>query len=271
MPAAKKTSPSATRTDAPKGLYPKLLLAQSEAKGVGKAGRNEDQKYNYAKAEDVIAEAHRALHAAGLVAFMRPGEMESREITSRNGAGGLFVTLHAELVIIDPDPFDELRIAAVGTGTDYPGDKAVYKAMTGAAKYAYSSALGIPFTDDPERDVAGSGGERQPRQDEASPAQKRLMTTLFRRALVDDEIAQATVQHFAGKPASKRGAGQILDRIAELKGAELEAEVRKLADEAGALPKDAGLPADVPPDETPDPGEAEMLALGLDSDPGPES
>jgi hypothetical protein len=168
MPAAKKTPSSATRTDAPKGLYPKLLLAQSEAKGVGKAGRNEDQKYNYAKAEDVIAEAHRALHAAGLVAFMRPGEMESREITSRNGAGGLFVTLHAELVIIDPEGNDEggvddaLIISAVGTGTDYPGDKAVYKAMTGAAKYAYSSALGIPFTDDPERDVAGSGGERQP-------------------------------------------------------------------------------------------------------------
>jgi hypothetical protein len=90
------------------------------------------------------------------------------------------------------------------------------------------------------------------------------MTTLFRRAGIADEIAQATVQHFAGKPASKRGAGQILDRIAELKGAELEAEVRKLADEAGALPKDAGLPADVPPDEVADPGEAEMLALGLD-------
>jgi hypothetical protein len=45
-----------------------------------------------------------------------------------------------------------------------------------------------------------------------------------------------------------------------------DAEVDYKKARAVALPKDAGLPADVPPDEVADPGEAEMLALGLDGE-----
>jgi hypothetical protein len=280
MPEKKTASATRTAEDAkPEGLYPKLLLAQTTAQAVGKAGRNEAQHYNYAKAEDVIKEAQRALHAAELVAFIRPVEIEEREITSQQGSGGLFVIVKLELVIVDPDGervadadfgTDRLVIPCRGTGTDYPGDKAYYKAMTGGAKYAYSAALGIPFTDDPEQDLAGAGGPRQAREPEASPAQKRLMTTLFRRAGIADEIAKATVQHFAGKPASKSGASQILDRIAgDLSPDEFKAEIEKLIDEAGARPEGNDLPGDVPPDEIGDPDEATQAALGLDGDPGP--
>jgi hypothetical protein len=96
------------------------------------------------------------------------------------------------------------------------------------------------------------------------------MTTLFRRAGIADEIAKATVQHFAGKPASKSGASQILDRIAgDLSPDEFKAEIEKLIDEAGARPEGNDLPGDVPPDEIGDPDEATQAALGLDGDPGP--
>jgi hypothetical protein len=255
-----------TPSDGPKGLYAKLLVAQTSAHGVGKQGENRAQGYSYARAEDVIEEAQRALHEARLVAYMRPVEVEEREITSQQGSGGLFVTLKAELVIVDPDEEDAtastLIIAARGTGTDYPGDKATYKAMTGAAKYAYSSALGIPFTDDPERDVAGAGGARQPNETEASPAQKRLLTTLFRRAGIADEIKVATVFALAGKPVTKRGAGKILDRIADLPDEKLKGEIDKMIDEAGTRPEGAGLPGDdVKPDEIADPVEAEQASL----------
>jgi hypothetical protein len=92
------------------GLLAKLLVAQTAAGNVAKRGENKDQKYSYARAEDVIAEASKALNDAGLVAHMEYGEFASTEITSRNGGRGLSVTLPASLVISDPDSGEERSI-----------------------------------------------------------------------------------------------------------------------------------------------------------------
>lgn len=243
-------APSGEPVDVPEGLYPKLLLAQETATAVEKKGENTGHKYHYAKAEDVIAEAQRALHVAKLVGFMRPGEVETTQIQSREGNGGIMATLKAELVIRDPDGAGdspvELIVPAIGTGTDYPGDKAIYKAMTGAAKYAYSSALGIPFTDDPEQDNAGAGGARRPGGKEASPAQKSLLTRLFNKAGIDAEVKKATVFALAGQPVTMSGAGAILDVIAPLADEpdKLKSAIDQLIEQAGAGAQTAGLPGD---------------------------
>ena len=144
-----------------KGLLRRLGEAQKAAKTVGKQGRNEKQNYDYARAEDVIAEARNALHSAGLVATMAFEDVKPLEVTSKNGGAGIFITLAGALRIACPETGETLEVPGFGSGIDYPGDKAVYKAMTGAAKYAYASALGIPFGDDPENDktsTSSSGG-----------------------------------------------------------------------------------------------------------------
>lgn len=198
-----------------KGLLAKLLVAQTAATAVEKKGRNQSQNYDYARAEDVIAEAQEALHGADLVGYMRPGGVDATEITSSSGNAGLFVTLLAELVIADPDSGEVFEIPARGTGVDYPGDKAYYKALTGASKYAYASVLGIPFGDDPENETQST--ERKPSAGarshgrEASPAQKGAITKALRRHGITDEGIKQIVEAFSATTSA--GASELLDAI----------------------------------------------------------
>lgn len=261
------------------GLYPKLLEAQRIAAKVEKRGQNTEQRYAYALASDVIEEAQRALHEAGLVGYMAPGEIRRHEIEARSGAAGLFVEITSEIVIVDPESGDDLRIAFTGTGTDYPGDKAIYKAQTGAAKYAYASVLGIPFGDDPEEDAAGAGQERAAgltSGPEASAAQKRAITTILNAANVEREFQRKIVHAIGGEPLTKKGASAILDRIGRDATGD---DPGKRALAVAKLIEDAGVTADsdVPGVEAADAEAAQAQAeLGDDDpfafadDPGPE-
>lgn len=252
------------------GLFAKLLEAAREANAVDKRGQNTGQGYAYAQASDVIAEAQRALHTAGLVAFMVPGEIEEREIQAQSGQGGLFVTILSTLTIVDPDdPEHPLELTVKGTGVDYPGDKAIYKAMTGAAKYAYASALGIPFGDDPEADNAGSGQARKSRPTgDATPNQKRAITRILNRAGVPKEVQTVLVHDLAGDPVSFDGASAILDVIT-VDEALLEAAVDSLFDSAGDEAREARASgaANLPADTEPDPAPPAEDAPPADADP----
>ncbi|MBA2714692.1 MAG: ERF family protein [Rubrobacteraceae bacterium] len=172
-------------------LTPKLLTAQQSVSAVVKRGKNTGtgSGYNYATAADVIEVSRNALHEAGLVGFIEDTAMLAREpITSNKGTAGMYAQVMVTLRIMEAEglsPGDEfiraaeLRFTASGAGTDYPGDKAVYKAQTGATKYAYANALALPFADhDPEKDVLGEAG-RLPKQ-QADPA----------TALPDERVAE---------------------------------------------------------------------------------
>lgn len=143
----------------PRGLWPRLLEAQREVGSVGKDGRNTHQNYDYVRAEDVIRAGKKALNDAGLVAFVQLAGRETIEGTTSSNKRSLFVTQSGELVVRDVETGEEARFPFVGTGTDSPGDKAVYKAITGGTKYALQAALQIAFGDDPEdHSMPGSQG-----------------------------------------------------------------------------------------------------------------
>jgi hypothetical protein len=55
---------------------------------------------------------------------------------------------------VDGESGESLIVEAVGAGTDQPGDKAFYKAQTGAKKYALTQAFLIATGDDPEDEQA---------------------------------------------------------------------------------------------------------------------
>lgn len=158
------TPPAATEPEEPKSLTQKLVEAALEVPHIEKGGRNEQQKYNYAKAEDVAAAATKALLSRGVLAEFECLESVETPITTKSGTSGLIVKAICELVVIDSATRESETRKAIGYGADYPGDKAIYKAMTGARKYAFIHLLGIDIGDDPE-DTKG-----QPQQREAVKA-----------------------------------------------------------------------------------------------------
>lgn len=145
-----KAAPRASKPDSP--LAAKLAVAAAKVEHVEKRGRNDQQKYDYVQAEDVALAAHKALAAAGLVCEFQTLTSDETAIKSKAGTDGLIVRVRGELIVTDPDSGEQIRREAMGSGSDYPGDKGIYKAMTGARKYALIHLLGIPLGDDPDKD-----------------------------------------------------------------------------------------------------------------------
>lgn len=210
---------------AKKGLGAKLLVAQIAAGNVPKRGHNQKQNYDYVRAEDVIDHASQALHDAGLVCSMSFGEPVVREITSRGGGAGLLVTLPATLRIIDPDTGETHETDSCGMGSDYPGDKAVYKAMTGATKYAYAAALGIGFGDDPEDEApsrtAAVTATAQPVQRSERPVtgkQKGLIHALSEKAGLSDDEQKAIAQWVGGVAVVDRLSSKLASKMIDALG-----------------------------------------------------
>lgn len=241
-------------------LLTKLHVAQKNASAVAKKGKNTAQHYDYARAEDVIKEAQKALHDAGLVGTMAFGNTDSHDIESNKGSAGIYITVQGELRIAEPDSGESISVPGFGAGIDYPGDKAVYKAMTGAAKYAYASALGIPFTDDPENETQDNSRRSGDGSDSglATPKQRGAFTKAMNRAGVAEEYRLAILKGIAGDPPTKAGISKCLDILFD-KESDLSGEerVEKLAEMAEAIP-----PSDVPTNLDDLPTVDEALASG---------
>ncbi|MQA76276.1 MAG: hypothetical protein GEU88_18420, partial [Solirubrobacterales bacterium] len=208
--APAKTGPREGETDAggeglgvAPGLLGKLLAAQAAAHGVAKRGRNTDQRYEYARADDVIAEARRALHGAGLVGYLRFSEPALEPTRSKSGSEGMLCTLAGAVCIADPESGETLEVPAFGAGIDYPGDKAVYKAQTGAAKYGYAAALCLAFDEDPERGERGQDGSRLPEPHARRPSRAhRRVAELMEGAGIGPEGTRALVSFLYGRSAA---------------------------------------------------------------------
>lgn len=283
------------------GLYSKLRTAQAEVERVGKGGRNEHQHYDYTKADDVIAAASSAITTAGLISWTegdayrevegedpiplsgRPYSLEIVEGQTRNNAKNLTVTARGRLVVLDPDTGERQHFPLIGTGTDSPGDKAIYKAITGGVKYAWQAALQIAFGDDPE-DASSSGAQAAAEQTASSgppfgpPSQdldrvKRSIQYLIGAGEIDESIQDATdrilgaILQDAGGYLPQVSGKALLRVAAEVKGRvenglEPGGPIEPSPDNGEALPEagdvDAGEEPDEPApdadvDEVPDP------------------
>jgi len=140
-----------------KELFAKLGRAQAAMCAVGKSGQNKHHGYSYANMEDYDRVIRPALEAEGLYVFESVVSITPDE---RN-PNRVFLTL--EMHIFD-ESGDSVVIRAVGEGIDQQ-DKAVYKATTGARKYARALAFNLVTTDDPEDDGAQrrNGGTKPPK------------------------------------------------------------------------------------------------------------
>lgn len=125
-------------------LREKMFSIMSAIDAIPKDGYNDFHKYAYAT-ERAIKEAVRTQLLEQRVLF----QFEVTDVTT----GQELTNIRGTAVFICVDSGEEMRIPFAGQGAD-KGDKGIYKAITGAIKYALTSTFLIPTGDDAEADTS---------------------------------------------------------------------------------------------------------------------
>jgi hypothetical protein len=119
---------------------------------VPKNGTNSAQNYKFVAEADVIAKCRQALLDEGIVVLPSFRVISETPFETSGGKRSLLTTVEGAFRFISGA--ESLEVVTLGQGAD-SGDKGVYKAETGARKYAYLHALALTAgDDDPETEPA---------------------------------------------------------------------------------------------------------------------
>jgi hypothetical protein len=138
-----RAEPSATALN----LRQKLAQVRREVGYIQKRGKNELHNYSYAMAADIAGAIGDRLALLNVVLGRRNLCVKRSE--QHHGESLVEVTL--DYTFIDADSDEVLTVSSYGEGRD-GGDKAPYKALTGALKYALIQTFLIATGDDPEEE-----------------------------------------------------------------------------------------------------------------------
>lgn len=119
---------------------------------VQKAGMNREQNYRYASETDFLEAVRPKLAAAGVAVVPSYVVLNTHEGQTKAGTPNTRITLAGTFTFIHAESGDRLDVTTIGQGVDTQ-DKAAYKAMTGALKYALRQTFLIETGDDPEKDT----------------------------------------------------------------------------------------------------------------------
>lgn len=101
---------------------------------VDKNGWNDFSGYPFLQVDDIIASLKVLLAELRLVVRAKTGEIITEDINTQDGRRSTRVTVHMIYTLADIDSSDSEDYPVVGQGVD-TGDKALYKAYSGAYKY----------------------------------------------------------------------------------------------------------------------------------------
>lgn len=152
-----------------KSLVKKLAEVMGEVERVSKSGRNDFHRYDYATEADIVASVRGAMAKRSLMLMPSVEHTEWKEIPRKNGGADRLATLTVLFTVLDGDSGEQMSFRVLGEGQD-AGDKATYKALTGATKYALLKLFLIPTGDDPEQDDRPARGQQQQRQGGGNPS-----------------------------------------------------------------------------------------------------
>ena len=134
-----------------KSIHTKLSAILKAVGYIEKTGTNASQGYKYVQAAAVADKIRNEFAERGLT--MIPENIEVTESGLTPSGKQALVTLLITWKITDSESGEFVTFQSVGSGSDST-DKAVYKAMTGALKYALLLGFLIPTGDDPENEKA---------------------------------------------------------------------------------------------------------------------
>lgn len=198
----------------PPNLRQKLATVRKDLEFIKARGRNDFHKYDYVKAADVQGIVGEKLAAVGVVIGMRNMVIARLEAETANSRKENVIEFHCEYGYLDADSSEELWYPAIGEGRD-SGDKAVYKARTGAFKYFLTQSLCLGLGDDPEetgdedhergstgaKPKAHASKEPTPYQQvhakKITPEQRAELDALILQSADPDATAVGICEHFA--------------------------------------------------------------------------
>lgn len=186
-----------TEPKAKKNLHSKLAEVMAEVGRVPKNGENKQQGYKYVTESDLADAVRQHLSDRGVMLFMHVESCELIPVQSKQGGSGYVADVSTRHEFVDSESGDTYSFTMHGTGIDYPGDKAVYKALTGAVKYALMKTFLIATGDDPEateepkRKTPARKETETPRGTASEPQIKKLGILASNRGLTKREARLA--------------------------------------------------------------------------------
>ena len=132
-------------------LATKMILVMDEVKYIQKKGLNSFHKYKYATEADVVAAFSGAMKKHQIFMFHSMLEREDKPYKTRGGKDAFLVTVKIQVTFVDCESGERFVGDFYGDGSD-SDDKGVYKAITGALKYALMKTFLVSTGDDPERE-----------------------------------------------------------------------------------------------------------------------
>lgn len=130
-------------------LVRKLTEVMQEVTYIQKTGFNKFHGYKYATEADVSEKVRDELAKRNVLLVPSVKSHAVRNHTTSKGSTEYISTVQVDFTFIDGDSGESIGFTAFGEGQD-AGDKGVYKAVTGAQKYALMKVFMIPTGDDPE-------------------------------------------------------------------------------------------------------------------------
>ena len=137
-------------------LIPKIM---ADIKAVGKDRTNTFQKYNFRGIDDLYNAIYPALVKHGVFCVPQVQKVESFEIQGKEKISYRVILTIAHRFYAEDGSY--IEVVTVGEGID-TSDKASYKAMSGAMKYAFIELFSIPTEDieDPETESPEAQGPK---------------------------------------------------------------------------------------------------------------
>ena len=159
-PAAIANAPFSERNSQELNLREKFAEVRRRLGYVQKRGHNERHNYSYVTAADLAGSVGDILAELGVVVIP---QLQSISTETPRSSSDRIARVVMNYRFVDARSGEELSVRVAGEGAD-PGDKAPYKAMTGALKYALLQSFLLSTGDDPEDERANSraalGSER---------------------------------------------------------------------------------------------------------------
>jgi hypothetical protein len=135
-------------------LVQKLAKVMAETRWVEKKGHNSFFNYDYARETDILDAVRAKLAENGIFVFTSVEHMDVKETgkRTRDGSPVSLVFVRTKHTFWDGESGETIEVFGTGCGED-AGDKAIYKAITGAMKYFIAKNFLISTGDDPEKDA----------------------------------------------------------------------------------------------------------------------
>lgn len=144
-------------------LVQKLAKVMAETRWVEKKGRNSFFNYDYARETDILDAVRTKLAEHGIFVFTSVEHTDVKETAkrTRDGSPVNLVFVKTKHTFWDGESGETAEVFGTGCGED-SGDKAIYKAITGAMKYFISKNFLISTGDDPEKDSERDSEQAKP-------------------------------------------------------------------------------------------------------------